>query len=108
VRLSTTVHLDGDPVTVPLSIWSTWGEWRDDVRAGALLDAAIASGGGLRGRVADLIIDETGRQSVLALPMQTLVEFPGFPVGQEQIDEVLAVAAGGQTGFTPTVSPPQT
>jgi hypothetical protein len=30
--------------------------------------------------MADLLSDATGRDSVLGVPLQSLVEFPGFPV----------------------------
>ena len=89
IRLIEQVRMDGEAAVVPLSIWSTWGEWRAHDTGSVLLASAITRGGGLRGRVADLIQDETGKQSVLALPMQTLVEFPGFPVEQEEIQRLL-------------------
>jgi beta-glucosidase len=94
IRLTTELHVEGEKAVIPLSEWSTWGEWRDDPEAGALLAEAIERGGGLRGRVADLIRDETGSQSVLALPLQTLVEFPGFPVEKEELHRMLASVAG--------------
>jgi beta-glucosidase len=89
IRLVEEVEIDGDIAVIPLSIWSTWGEWQSHERASVMLASAIQRGGGLRGRVADLIQDETGKQSVLALPIQTLVEFPGFPVAQGEIQRLL-------------------
>ncbi|GAA1917797.1 glycoside hydrolase family 3 C-terminal domain-containing protein [Microbacterium aoyamense] len=89
IRLSAEVALEGETLRQPLSIWSTWGELRADEGAAAALDAAITRGGGLRGRVADLIVDEIGRQSVLELPLQTLVEFPGFPVSRDDVEAII-------------------
>lgn len=90
IRLTADVEIEGEEAIVPLSVWSTWGEWRAHQAASLLLADAIERGGGLRGRVADLIHDETGEQSVLALPLQTLVEFPGFPVTQEEAQRLVA------------------
>jgi beta-glucosidase len=36
--------------------------------------------GGIKGRMADLLSDETGRDSVLEVPLQSLLEFPGVPL----------------------------
>jgi beta-glucosidase len=94
IRLTAEAALEGEEAVLPLSVWSTWGEWRAHEEANLLLADAITRGGGLRGRVADLIDDETGRQSVLALPLQTLVEFPGFPVQGEEIARLLTKMAG--------------
>jgi hypothetical protein len=43
------------------------------------LQRVIESRGGIRGRMADLLSDETGWDSVLGVPLQTLLEFPGSP-----------------------------
>lgn len=89
IRAVAEVEVPGTPLRVTLSEWSTWGEWWADPEAHRLLSGAIERSGGLRGRLADLIVDETGQQSVLALPLQTLVEFPGFPVDRAEIHRLL-------------------
>lgn len=46
--------------------------------------------GGIRGRMGDLLKDETGKASVLAFPLRALVEFPGFPVSLDDIEQLVA------------------
>ena len=94
IRASADADIPGPALRLPLSEWSTWGEWWADDDAHRLLADAIERNGGLRGRLADLIVDETGRQSVLGLPLQTLVEFPGFPVDRDEVQALLTTLAG--------------
>lgn len=94
IRVSADVDVPGPTLRLPLSEWSTWGEWWADAEAHRLLAGAIEQGGGLKGRLADLIVDDIGRQSVLGLPLQTLVEFPGFPVTRDQVRTLIATLAG--------------
>lgn len=75
---------------VPLSVWSTYGEWMQDDHAGAAIDAELERRGGIRGRMADLLSDETGRDSVLGVPMLTLAEFPGFPLELADLEQILS------------------
>jgi beta-glucosidase len=90
VRRHAEVVLPGRPSEVPLTVWSTYEEWRAHPARGSALQRVIESRGGIRGRMADLLSDETGRDSVLGVPLQTLLEFPGFPVEQEDVDCILA------------------
>jgi beta-glucosidase len=89
IRAHAQIEVPGERLRHPLSEWSTWGEWWADEDAHELLAEAIERGGGLRGRLADLIVDPTGSESVLGLPLQTLVEFPGFPVKLTQVHELM-------------------
>jgi beta-glucosidase len=89
IRAQAQIEVPGETLRHPLSEWSTWGEWWAEEDAHALLAEAIERGGGLRGRLADLIVDPTGSESVLGLPLQTLVEFPGFPVRLAQVHEMM-------------------
>ncbi len=89
LRCSAQVELPGRPSPAPLTIWSTYREWCADRSGGAALKRIIESRGGIRGRMADLLSDETGRDSVLGVPLQSLVEFPGFPVEQADIGHIL-------------------
>jgi beta-glucosidase len=89
IRAHAQIEVPGERLRHPLSEWSTWGEWWADEDAHALLAEAIERGGGLRGRLADLIVDPTGSESVLGLPLQTLVEFPGFPVKLARVHELM-------------------
>ena len=90
LRCSTQLELPGHPSHTPLTIWSTYGQWCADPAGGPALQQIIEARGGVRGRMADLLSDETGRDSVLGVPLQSLVEFPGFPVEQADIDHILA------------------
>lgn len=94
VRHCAEVVLPGQPTEVPLTIWSTYAEWRAHAVAGPALQAVIESRGGIRGRMADLLSDETGRDSVLGVPLQTLLEFPGVPVERGDLDRILVDPTG--------------
>lgn len=86
IRLSTAVVVPTDRVTRPLTVWSTFGEWRNDAGAGPRLAQLIEDRGGIRGRMGDLLKDQTGSASVLSFPLKALVEFPGFPVDLADIE----------------------
>ena len=89
IRFSRTVTLPGEPVRRPLTIWSTLGEWSDHPALGRALWALIEERGGVQGRFGDLLADETGKASVLANPMRSLVEFPGFPLAEHDVTALL-------------------
>jgi beta-glucosidase len=92
IRLSSSVNIPANPVPRPLTVWSTFGEWDSDTDAGPRLARLIEGRGGIRGRMGDLLKDETGRASVLAFPLRALVEFPGFPVNLEDIEQLVAAS----------------
>lgn len=92
IRLTKTIELPGERISVPLTLWSTFREWLDDPTLGPRISELVESRGGIRGRMADLLADETGRSSVLDVPLSTLVEFPGVPLSEPDIAR-LAVAA---------------
>ena len=54
------------------------------------LEQLLASRGGIRGRMADLLSDETGRDSVLEVPLQSLLEFPGVPLSADDAQALVA------------------
>lgn len=93
IRLSTAVAVPAHPVARPLTVWSTFGEWRNDTEAGPRLAQLIEDRGGIRGRMADLLKDNTGSASVLSFPLRALVEFPGFPVGLDDIEHLVSPAS---------------
>ena len=93
LRLAADATIPGEPLDVPLTVWSTLGEWFAHPVAGPALTDLIAAGGGLKGRMADLLADETGKDSVLGLPLLTLIEFPGFPVDDKDVTHILATIA---------------
>ncbi|WP_457949823.1 beta-glucosidase [Pseudarthrobacter sp. alpha12b] len=90
IRLSASLDIPANPVPRPLTVWSTFGEWDSDIDAGPRLARLIEGRGGIRGRMGDLLKDETGRASVLAFPLRALVEFPGFPVDLDDIEKLVA------------------
>ena len=93
LRLAADATIPGEPIEVSLTVWSSLGEWFAHPVAGPALTDLIAAGGGLKGRMADLLADETGQDSVLGLPLLTLIEFPGFPVDDKDITHILATIA---------------
>ncbi|WP_186376984.1 fibronectin type III-like domain-contianing protein [Curtobacterium pusillum] len=93
VALSAEVDVPGTPVRVPLDVYSSLAEWRDDPKAGPALEALLAERGGIRGRMADLLADETGADSVLSVPLVSLIEMPGVPLERTDVDRLLLTAA---------------
>lgn len=89
IRQCAEVVLPGQPAEVELTVWSTYREWRAHSVAGPALQIVIESRGGIRGRMADLLSDETGQDSVLGVPLLSLLEFPGFPVDRGDVDRIL-------------------
>ncbi len=90
IRLRAECEVPGVRRPVPLSLWSTLREWQQHRVAGPRLQELIEAGGGVKGRMGDLLGDEASRASVLDQPLASLVEFPGFPVSQDQAEEILA------------------
>jgi beta-glucosidase len=90
LRLNQTVQLAGEPLTAPLTVWSTFGEWLDHPQSGPQLKALLDARGGVKGRIGDLLSDEAGRNSVRSSPMASIVEFPGVPLEREDLDAMAA------------------
>ena len=80
LRLTEDIDIPGDPVVIPLTIWSTFREWLTHPEVGPQVQRILDDRGGIKGRMADLLSDETGRDSVLEVPLQSLLEFPGVPL----------------------------
>ncbi len=93
LRLSTDATIPGEPLDVPLTVWSSLGEWFAHPTGGPALTELLSARGGLKGRMADLLGDETGKDSVLGVPLLTLMEFPGFPVDAEDATHILKTIA---------------
>ncbi|QAA98373.1 MULTISPECIES: glycoside hydrolase family 3 C-terminal domain-containing protein [Agrobacterium tumefaciens complex] len=91
LRLEQTISIPGEEISIALDEWSTLGEWLDHQNLGPKLHGIIESRGGLKGRMADLMADEGGGQdAVRAVPLATIVEFPGVPV---TLDDVKLLSA---------------
>jgi beta-glucosidase len=71
IRATVDAEIPGRPVAIPLTVWSTFREWREHPTVGPQLEQLLAGRGGIRGRMADLLSDETGRDSVLDVPLQS-------------------------------------
>jgi beta-glucosidase len=93
IRATADVEVPGRRVAVPLTVWSTFREWREHPTVGPQLENLLASRGGIRGRMADLLSDETGQDSVLDVPLQTLLEFPGVPLTADDAQRLTAETA---------------
>lgn len=91
LRLFADVSLPGPPLVKRLTLWSPLGAWLDDPAVGPTLRSLIAERGGMRGRVADLLSDPAGADSVLSAPMMAIVQFPGVPL---QDTDCLALLEG--------------
>jgi beta-glucosidase len=93
LRLAADATLPGEPFDVPLTVWSSLGEWFAHPTGGPALTELLAARGGLKGRMADLLSDETGKDSVLGVPLLSLTEFPGFPIDSEDATHILETIA---------------
>lgn len=85
LRLSGEAVIAGPKISSPLSPWSLFGEWLDHPVGAPLLWELIDARGGLRGRIADLYQDETGRGTARGIPMLTLLQLPGIPFTEAEI-----------------------
>jgi beta-glucosidase len=90
IRLQTTVEVPGHPVEVPLTVWSPLGDWMTDPVAGPAFRELIGERGGIKGRVGDLLSDPVSEDSVLSAPLISVTQFPGFPVSNEEAQELLS------------------
>ena len=93
IRATVDVEIPGRPVALPLTVWSTFREWREHPTVGPQLEKLLAARGGIRGRMADLLSDETGQDSVLDVPMQSLLEFPGVPLTADDAQRLVTESA---------------
>ena len=93
IRATVDVEIPGRPVALPLTVWSTFREWREHPTVGPQLEKLLAARGGIRGRMADLLSDETGQDSVLDVPMQSLLEFPGVPLTADDAQRLVTETA---------------
>jgi beta-glucosidase len=93
IRATADMEIPGRRVAISLTVWSTLREWREHPTVGPQLENLLASRGGIRGRMADLLSDETGQDSVLDVPLQTLLEFPGVPLTADDAQRLTAETA---------------
>lgn len=97
LSLDATVEVPGRAFEITLTPWSTLGEWLDHPAAGPRLRGLFEARGGVRGRIGDLLADETGQDSVRATPIASIVEFPGVPVERAEIDQICVELAARDT-----------
>ncbi len=89
IRLRGTVDLPRTPFDKPLTVGSTLDEWYRHPDLGPRLTTLIDDRGGVRGRAGDLLSDPVGRTSILSVPMRGLVQFPGFPIDEHDVNQLL-------------------
>jgi beta-glucosidase len=90
IRLRARVDLPPLPLDTKLTMWSTLDEWNQHPELGPRLAELIDRHGGIRGRAGDLLSDPVGRSAILSVPLKGLMQFPGFPVGEEDVKGLLA------------------
>ncbi len=89
IRLQATVEVAGQPVEVPLTVWSQLRDWLSHPVVGPALGKLIDARGGVTGRVGDLLSDPVSQDSALSVPLVSMTDFPGFPVSAEEAQELL-------------------
>jgi beta-glucosidase len=60
---------------------------------GPKLHGIFKDRGGVKGRIGDLLADEAGKESVRAIPLGTIAEFPGVPLELQDIERLCGKAA---------------
>jgi beta-glucosidase len=93
LRGSATVALAGDGRRAPLTVDSTLGEWLEHPVGGPILMAALAQGAETQGMGA-MLADPGLRRMAESIPLIRAASFPGSPVTREQLDQLVAAAAG--------------
>lgn len=94
LKLAEDVAIPAQKVDIPLNEWSTFGEFMNHDVVGPALKALAESRGGFKGRIGDLLGEEAGRANVLAMPLATIVEFPGIPLELEDVEAFIAAQNG--------------
>lgn len=89
IRLTLEVELERTPVDRPIDGWSTMEEWLAHPTLGPKLQRLFDERGGARGRAGQLLADPVGRQSILAVPLLGLAQFPGFPLTDRDVVALL-------------------
>lgn len=96
LRAEASVSVDGDAVTLPLTLESSIGDLMGDPVAGPIVMQAL--GGLFDGDAASSAMpDDEGMEKMMAsFPIGRLIGFPGVPVSHEQIEQLLAAANAGR------------
>lgn len=90
VRLRSTLDLPNKPLSEPLTMWSPLGHWFAHPQAGPKLNAVIDANGGMRGRLGDLLADPAGRDSILGIPLASIMQFPRIPFSEQDLANIMA------------------
>ncbi len=101
IRSSTTIAIDGDRVSLPLTMESSIGDVVAHPVAGPIVMAAL---GGLMGGLAGadaaaasmMPNDEAMQKMMASFPIGRLIGFPGVDVSYEQIAQLLEAANAGE------------
>jgi beta-glucosidase len=94
IRLEATVELGGEEIVPRLALESTADVWLAHPAAGPWLRAALGES-----EFAALLSDPQHGEMMRAIPLQRLSRFPGFPVGEAEVQEAVQRFAGN--GATP-------
>ena len=89
IRGSVTVAIDGDAVAVPLTRESTIGEVIAHPVAGPIVMQAMSNS-----PTAGLVNDPSMFKMMASFPIGRLANFPGMPIDDEQVDQLIALANG--------------
>jgi beta-glucosidase len=87
LRLRATVTLDGEYVGPELTADAAFEDWLADPVGGPLLLAAVSKDGSPPDLEAD--------RMMLPTPLRVIASFPGAPLSPEDVDALVAAAAGG-------------
>ncbi len=82
IRCRTTVHVEGEPLAVPLTADSTLAEWLADPAGAAILRHAYTRAG----------LDPEGVKMLGSIPLSRLARFPGSPIRPDDLDAMIAEA----------------
>jgi len=89
IRQIASVAVDGDAVAVPLTRESTIGEVMANPVAGPIVLQAMTNS-----PTAGLVNDPSMFKMMASFPIGRLANFPGMPIDDEQVDQLIALANG--------------
>jgi beta-glucosidase len=91
IRASVTAQIDGDPVLIPLSLESSIGEVIAHPVAGPIIMQSLAGG-----ESGGLLADPSMFKMMESFPIGRLASFPGMPVNEEQLEQLIALSNAPQ------------
>jgi beta-glucosidase len=89
IRQASTVDVEGETASMPLTMNSSIGEVLAHPVAGPIVQQAFASGGG--GAAGAVMADPSLFRMMASFPIGRLASFPGMP-GRDEVEQLLAAA----------------